>query len=252
MFTVLHGTPLEGTHLPLRTWFAAMYLTCAASKGISSVKLAEHLDITQKSAWFLAQRIRRMMDDDATLLRGVVEVDETYLGGKRRKGRASQRDPEDDQPKGRGGGRKAMVVVASERKGKARAKRGPTHSECTIATFVYKTVDIRRSVLVTDELPAYRWIGRKFPAHLKVNHSRKEWTRHDPLAAAVAHTNTAESFNATIKRAIIGVWHWFSIKHADRYLAEIAYRWNARSTDARLAGLFATKAARLRWRECVA
>src|SRR3954447_1108598 len=84
-FTVLHGTPFEGTHLPLRTWFTALYLIAASSKGVSSVKLGQHLGIGQKTAWFLGQRIRRMMEDKDGLLRGVVEVDETYMGGKRRK-----------------------------------------------------------------------------------------------------------------------------------------------------------------------
>lgn len=129
LFTVLMGTPLEGTHLPLRVWFTALYLTAASSKGISSVKLGEHLGVGQKTAWFLAQRIRRMMEADDALLSGIVEADETYLGGKRRKkGKTSRRDPDDDQPTGRSGTKKAMVTVATERGGQARAARGRTHS----------------------------------------------------------------------------------------------------------------------------
>jgi len=154
-FKVTHGTPFEGTHLPLRTWFTALYLTAAASKGISSVKLAEHLGIGQKTAWFLGQRIRRMMEDRDGLLSGIVEADETYLGGKRRKkGQTSKRDPDDDQPTGRSGTRKSMVTVATERGGRARAAKGRTHSERTIAAFVLGNLDIGRTVLVTDELPA--------------------------------------------------------------------------------------------------
>lgn len=253
-FKATHGTPFEGTHLPLRKWFLALYVVAASSKGISSVKLGEHLGVGQKTAWFLAQRIRRMMESDDTLLKGVVEVDETYLGGKRRKGQKSKRDKDDDQPKGRGGSRKTMVAVATERDGKARAAKGKTHSEKTLAGFIIKNLDIGRTVLVTDELPAYKWIGSKFPAHLRVNHSADEWVKSDPHWPAVAHTNTAESFNATLKRAVNGVWHWFSIKHTDRYLSEITFRWNHRKapTDARLGALFLANAGRLRWRECVA
>jgi transposase-like protein len=254
-FKVTHGTPFEGTHLPLRTWFTALYLTAAASKGLSSVKLGEHLGVGQKTAWFLGQRIRRMMEDKDGLLSGIVETDETYLGGKKRKkGRTSKRDPDDDQPTGRAGTRKSMVTVAAERGGRARAAKGRTHSERTIAAFVLRHLDIGRTVLVTDELPAYRWIGSKFPAHLHVNHSKGEWVRRDPLAAADAHTNTAEAFNATLKRAVIGVWHWFSIKHTDCYLHEVSFRWNRRAmpTDARLAGLLTGTAGRLRWKELVA
>ena len=140
-FTVAMGTPLEGTHLPMRVWFTALYLVAASSKGISSVKLAEHLGIGQKTAWFLGQRIRRMMEDKDGLLAGIVEVDETCLGGKTRpKGQASKRDPDDDQPVGRSGSRKSMVTVATERGGKARAARGRTHSGRTIAGFVFGNV----------------------------------------------------------------------------------------------------------------
>jgi hypothetical protein len=196
-----------------------------------------------------------MMEDKDGLRRGIVEVDETYLGGKKRKkGQTSKRDPDDDQPVGRSGTRKSMVTVATERGGRAHAAKGKTHSERTIAAFVLRNLDIGQTVLVTDELPAYRWIGRKFPAHLHVNHSVGEYVRRDPLAATVAHTNTAEAFNATLKRAVMGVWHWFSIKHTDRYLGEVSFRWNCRrqDTDARLAGLFVGSATRLRWKELVA
>lgn len=249
------GTALEGTHLPMRAWFTALYLVAASSKGISSVKLGKHLGIGQKTAWFLGQRIRRMMDDKDGMLRGIVEVDETYLGGKKRtKGEVSKRDGDDDQPKGRSSNRKSMVTVATKRSGKARAAKGRTHSGKTIAIFVLNNVDRDGTVLVSDELPDYRWIGRKFPAHLHVNHSKGKYVRHDPHAPASAHVNTAESFNSTLKRAWVGVFHWFSIKHTDRYLHETTFRWNARGrgADERLAALFAGKAARLRWRELVA
>jgi transposase-like protein len=254
-FKVTHGTPFEGTHLPMRAWFTALYLVAASSKGVSSVKLGEHLGVGQKTAWFLGQRIRRMMEANDGLLSGIVEVDETYLGGKKRaKGEASKRDGDDDQPKGRGGSRKAMVTVATEREGRARAAKGKTHSGRTIAEFVLGNVSRDGTVLVSDELPAYRWIGRKYPAHIKVNHSKGEYVRYDRHAPATAHVNTAESFNATLKRAWVGVFHWFSIKHTDRYLDEATFRWNARKQDAdqRLVALFAGKAGRLRWKELVA
>jgi hypothetical protein len=139
-----------------------------------------------------------------------------------------------------------MAVTAVERGGRAKARKGRTHSERTIARTIYDWTD-RNSTLVTDELPAYRWIGRKFGAslplrartHLRVNHSAGEWAKLDPHGRGLVHTNTVESFNATIKRAIIGVWHWFSIctkwtpqgvKHGDRYLNELAARWCPQGT----------------------
>ncbi len=137
-FTVAFGTALEGTHLPMRTWFTALYLLAVSSKGLSSAALARHLGVGQKTAWFLLQRIRSMMagNDPGGLLRGIVEADETYAGGKARKrGQASRRDSDDDQPPGRGGSRKAMVVAAVERGGRVVAKRGRTHGGKTISGF---------------------------------------------------------------------------------------------------------------------
>src|SRR5215472_1261984 len=101
-FTVAMGTPLEGTHLPMRTWFTALYLLAVSSKGLSSVALGRHLGIGQKTAWFLGHRIRAMMADDTGLLRGIVEADETYIGGKRKRGQKSKRDADGDQPTGTG------------------------------------------------------------------------------------------------------------------------------------------------------
>ena len=251
-FTAAFDTPMEGTHLPMRTWFTALYLLAMSSKGVSSVALARHLGIGQKTAWFLAQRIRAMMAEHQPLLSGIVEADETYVGGKARKrGQASRRDSDDDQPMGRGGSRKAMVVAAVERGGRARARRGRTHGGKTIARFLLDHVS-RDAVLATDELPAYRWIGRKFRTHVSVNHSREEFVRRDPFAAAAAHTNTVESWNATLKRAIMGVWHWLSVKHLDRYCTEIVFRWNHRDVVSRLARLLGSLAPRLRWKALVA
>jgi len=217
-----------------------------SSKGLSSVALGRHLCIGQKTAWFLGQRIRAMMADDPGLLRGIVEADETY-GGKRKRGQKSKRDGDGDQPKGRGGRRKAMVVTAVERGGKARAKRGGTHSERTIATFLFRNVSLE-SVLSTDELPAYRWIGRKFRAQLRVNHSAGEYVRNDANVAAKAHSSTGESWNATFKRAINGVWHWISIKHLDRYCTQTAFRWRHRDHDARLSPLLGGNVGRAPWK----
>jgi hypothetical protein len=180
-------------------------------------------------------------------LRGIVKADETSIGGKRKRGQKSKRNGDGDQPKGRGGSRKAMVVSALERGGKARAKRGGTHSERTIATFLFRNASLE-SVLSTDELPAYRWIGRKFRAHLRVTHSAGEDVGTDPNVAAKAHSNTAESWNATFKRAINGVWHWISIKHLDRSCTETAFRRNRRDHDARLSTLPGGNVGRVPWK----
>lgn len=245
-FTVAFGTPLEGTHLPMRMWFTAIYLLAVSSKGLSSVALARHLGIGQKTAWFLGHRIRDMMADDSGMLRGVVEADETYVGGRRKRGKASKRDDDDSQPKGRGGSRKAMILTAVERGGRVRAKRAGTHSELSIAGLLHANV-APDAIPATDELPAYRWIGHKFRAHVSVNHSRNEFVRHDRYAAVVAPCNTAESWHATFKRAIVGVWHWLSLKHLDRYCVETAFRCNFRGAVDRISAMFGGSAGRLSW-----
>ena len=216
---------MEHTRLPLTLWFLGIFLIATSSKGVSAMVIKRQLGITYKSAWFLCHRIRALLDQGDELLKGVVEVDETYIGNRGK--RLSIRDDVNDQPKGRAGSRNLMVVTAVERNGRAKAKKGKTHSGRTIAEIVFSWIDLK-AILVTDELPAYRKIGRKYSAHFRVNHSRKQWISCNPLAVICAHTNTVESFNATIKRAITGVWHWFSIKHADRYLCELEIRWNMR------------------------
>src|ERR1700746_2629176 len=114
-FRVSHGTPFEGTHLPLQNWFTASISGPQRARAFPKVKLAEHLGIGQKTAWFLGRRIRRMMEDNDDLLGGIVAVDETYLGGKQRKK-----------------GQKSRVTVAAERGGRVKAEKGKTHSERTI------------------------------------------------------------------------------------------------------------------------
>jgi hypothetical protein len=249
--TACFGTPLEGTHLPMRKWFTAHHLLAVSSNWLSSVALGRHLGVGQKTAWFLGHRIRAMMEDKAGLLRAIVEADETYVGGKRKRDQKSRRDDDATQPKGRGGSRKAMVVTAVECGGKARAKRAGTPSERTITTFLSGNVSLK-SVLSTDELPAYRWIGCKFRAHLRANHSAGEYVRTDPHAAAAAHSKTAESWNATFKRVIARVWYWLSIKHLDRYCTETAFRWTHRDHATRISAMLGGNAGRLPWKALVA
>ena len=124
-FHVVHGTPMEGTHLPLRTWFLAIFLMATSSKGVSAMALSRQLDLGYKTAWFLAQRIRDLTPRDWKALRRMVEVSESCPGCKRTTRRARKRGPDGHQPKSRGGSRKSMAVVAVERgkRGKARATR---------------------------------------------------------------------------------------------------------------------------------
>ena len=252
-FSVTAGTPMDHTHLPICTWIIAAYLLTTSSKGISSLKLASLLGLQYRTTWHLARRIRAMMADAPDLLRGLVELDETYIGGKGRKRNRPQplapvplfEQPEPPKPqkpakrrrRGRGPD-KTMAFTAVERGGKARMSVLATHSTEAIARFVFDWV-ARSAIISTDELPAYLGIGRMQAGHIRVNHSAEEFARDDARTGLRAHVNTAESLHALLKRAIVGVWHWISDKHLGRYLAETAFHWNNRGAfEGRLTAVF--------------
>lgn len=252
-FSVTAGTPMHRTHLPISIWIIAAYLLTTSSKGISSLKLASLLGLQYRTTWHLAHRIRAMMADAPDLLRGLVELDETSIGGKPRRNNRSQpptpiplfEHPEPPKPerkrprrkRGRGGG-KTMAFTAVERGGKARMSVIASHSTERIAELVFRWV-ARSAIISTDELPAYLGIGRMQAGHIRVNHSAEEFVRNDERTGLRAHVNTAESLHALLKRAIMGVWHWISDKHLARYLAETMFHWNHRDTfERRLRVLF--------------
>lgn len=256
-FTVTAGTPMHKTHLPIRTWIIAAYLLTTSSKGISSLKLASLLGLQYRTTWHLAHRIRAMMADAPDLLRGIVELDETCIGGKGRKQNKPQppasvplfeAEPKAPPPQKRArrrrrgrGPDKPMAFTAVERGGKARMSVLATHSTEAIAQFVFNWL-ARSAIISTDELPAYLGVGRMQAGHIRVNHSAEEFARDDARTGLRAHVNTAESLHALLKRAIVGVWHWISVKHLERYLAETTFHWNQRGPfEDRLATVFGAK-----------
>jgi transposase-like protein len=249
-FSVTVGTPMHGSHLPLSVWYLAMYLILASSKGISSVKLGEHLGVGQKTAWFLGHRLRAMLDAGEKLpLSGIVEADESYIGGKARNRRKGAPAP------GRGRGtRKPMLFAAIERGGDARTAVIGSATIEAIAPLIWNwTGGNGGAVLMSDELATYRWIGRKMEAHHVVNHARREFAR-TTTSGLRAHVNTAEGFFGLFKRALVGVWHQISVKHLHRYAAEHEFRWNRRRIDVadRIARCLIGQHGRLRWKELVA
>ena len=245
-FSITAGTPMHKTHLPLCTWIIAAYLLTTSSKGISSLKLASLLGLQYRTTWHLTHRIRAMMESDPELLRGIVELDETYIGGKpRKKNRPTppapvplfekpeaakpepkRKDRKSRKKRGRGGGH-TMAFTAVQRGGKARMAPLPSHSAEEIAVFIRRWID-RRAIISTDELPAYLAIGRAQAGHLRVNRSVEEFARDDERTGLRAHVNTAESLHAILNRAIMGVRHWISAKHLGRYLSETVFHWNRR------------------------
>jgi transposase-like protein len=209
------GTIYENTKIPLSKWFLATYILSVHSKGISSLQLSNWLGITQKTAWFLNHRIREMLTENAPeLLNGIVEVDETYIGGKESNKHKSKRKVK------AGAGGKTMVFGAVAREGKVITKVIPdTTSESLIST-IEKHVE-EGTIMVSDENAGYKKLKGKY-RHTTVNHSKGEYVR------AAAHTNTIEGFWSLLKRQIDGIHHSVSPQHLHRYCNESSYRYNRR------------------------
>jgi transposase-like protein len=215
-FTVTVGTVFEDSHIPLNKWLQAIYLIGASKKGISAHQLHRMLGVTYRSAWFMAHRLRYAMSSgpNASLLRGTVEIDETYIGGKR-KGRYG-RGPAD-------GGRKAAVVALVERGGSVRAFPMEKITGHTMDNAILRNVAPEGSRLMTDDTHIYQ--GKKringIPREI-VSHTHGEYVRGD------AYTNTAEGFFSLLKRGIVGTFHHVGKGHLARYVSEFEFRYNVR------------------------
>ena len=219
-FTVTVGTVMQGSHITLRQWVQAFYSMCSHKKGVSALQLQRNLGLrSYKSAWHLAHRIRLAMKECGWTepLQGTVEVDETYVGGKPRKG--------DGKVHKRGRGTdKTPVLALIERNGRARTHPIERVNADTLKSAIRENVN-REARIVTDELPSYGGIGREFQGgHAVVVHSAGEYARGD------VHTNSAESFFALLKRGVHGTFHHVSKTHLHRYCDEFSFRWDYRKT----------------------
>jgi transposase-like protein len=219
-FSVRVGTVFHDSHLPLWKWFLATYMMCESKKGISANQLKRTLGTSYKTAWYLCHRIRSAMDvADPQLLTGVVEVDESYVGGKHKNRHVGVRQ------RGHVGGHsgKVMVMGAVSRSGGIRFqvdRREP--SSIILNAFIAENVDDEEATIYTDNAGGYRSLTKHGYKHEVVDHSADEWVR------AEVHTNTVESVWSILKRSIVGSYHQLSTKHLESYLDEIAFKFNNR------------------------
>ena len=213
-FSVMAGTIIQDSHLPLRKWFAAIYLMCESKKGMSANQMKRTLGTTYRTAWHLCHRIRKAMGNDpftGPTLFGIVEVDETLVGGKKRNVGSGNKEG------------KAWVAGAIQREtGQIRVERIPNIKRHTLHEFIKRNVTDEAEAIYTDDLKSYLGIGDADTRHETINHSEERWVVGD------VHTNGIEGVWSLFKRSIVGSFHSLSVKHLDRYLEELEWRFNNR------------------------
>lgn len=216
-FTVTKGTVFEDSHVPLTKWLLALYLLASSKKGMSAHQIHRMLGVKYQTAWFMMHRLRYAMGAGplADKLRGVVEMDETFIGGKRKgnKGRL----PSDK--------RKGMIIALVERDGRARAFPMPRIDMHNATEMIKKHVDPNVLSIQTDEAIHYGKPVFGKIKHETVAHKYGEWVR------GSAHTNTVEGFFSLLKRGIVGTFHHIGTEHLEKYANEFAFRYSHRNIN---------------------
>ncbi|MFA4814906.1 MAG: IS1595 family transposase [Candidatus Gracilibacteria bacterium] len=207
-YSVTVGTIFHKTHLDLQKWFLAISLILNAYKGVSARQLARDLEVNKNTAWYMAMRVRNAMIEQRELLTGVVEMDETYIGGKRK------------GPRGRGALGKTPVVGMVARGGKIVAKRVFKVNAKVLTSLVREKVNLSEATMMTDEFKGYTRL-KNFIPHKTINHSK--W-----YVDGDTHTNTIEGFWSLLKRGIVGQFHKVSAHRLPKYIDEFCFRYNHR------------------------
>jgi transposase-like protein len=221
-FSVLVGTIFENTNASLRDWFKVIHLMLTSKKGMSSRQLHRYMGFgSYKTAWYMAHRIRAgLANAEFRKLIGVVEADETFVGGKAKNRHKDKRG--DGEGTGGTGSGKTPIAGAVSRKGNVVARVIENVRADTLTQFVCDSVSEKVSLLVTDHWVGYKHLNKKFPQHEVINHAAHEYV------IGAIHTNTIEGFWSIFKRGVVGTYHKVSAKYLPLYIAEFQFRYNNR------------------------
>jgi transposase-like protein len=222
-FSHITGTVFENTNKPLRDWFRVLHTMTTSKKGVSALQIYRTMGFgSYKTAWYMCHRLRAAMQDkDFRQLVGIVEVDETFVGGKAKN---RHKDKRGDGSGGTGGAGKAIVAGAVRRKGNVVARVIENVKASTLTEFVREAVSTKVSLLCTDKFVGYKHLDKEYP-HATIDHAIGEYV------VGAVHTNTIEGFWSLIKRGVVGTFHKVSPKYLPLYVAEFQFRYNNREND---------------------